>query len=143
MILVSSCLLGNKCNYKGEDKYNEHVINYLKDKEYIAFCPECLGKMNIPRVPSEILHDKVLDKNGKDVTSHFILGADKSLFLAKKYNATIAILKAKSPSCGSKQVYDGTFTSTLIEGEGYTAKKLKDYGIIVYNEVDIKNMEEN
>ena len=133
-ILVSACLLGNNCKYDGTNNKNEKVIEYIKDKEIIPICPEIYGGLPTPRVPSERNGDKVITKNGEDVTVNFLKGAEETLYIAKLFNIKKALLKAKSPSCGNGIIYDGTFTHTKIEGYGVTAELLKENGIEVITE---------
>ena len=133
-IIVSACLLGDNVKYNGGNNLNTDLINFLKDYEVIKVCPECFGNLPIPRSPSEIVDDKVYSKDGIDVTDEFNLGANKTLKIAKENNIKIAILKSNSPSCGSGMIYDGTFTHNLVNGDGITAKLLKENGIMVFNE---------
>ena len=133
-IIVSACLLGDNCKYNGGNNYNRELSNFLKDYEVIKVCPEVMGGLSIPRVPSEIKNDKVINKEGVDVTFEYQLGALKTLEIAKDNNIKIAILKSNSPSCGSGKIYDGTFSKTLINGDGVTTKLLKENKIIVLNE---------
>lgn len=135
-ILVSACLLGVNCKYNGENNYNEKVLNYLKDKEVIPICPEIMGGLPTPRIPSEIRNQKVFNEKGEDLTLNFIKGAEETLKLAKLFNVKKALLKAKSPSCGYKKIYDGTFSNTLIDGNGITAELLKNNGIDIITEKD-------
>ena len=128
-ILVSACLLGFNTKYNGGNNYRESVIKLIEDYEVIPICPESLGGLKSPRVPSEIVDNKVLSKDGEDVTKYFIDGANKVLEIAKKNNVKKAILKSKSPSCGSGLVYDGTFSDTIVSGDGITTKLLKDNNI--------------
>lgn len=130
-ILVSACLLGLNCKYDGGNNYSEEIDEFLKDYDVIPICPEIMGGLPTPRVPSEVLGDKVITKEGKDVTLQFKKGAEEVLFLAKKYNIKKALLKSKSPSCGNGQIYDGSFSHTLVDGDGVTAKLLKENGIEV------------
>ena len=136
-ILVSACLLGINCKYNGENNKNEKVIEYLKDKEVIPICPEIMGGLPTPRVPSEILNDRVINKEGLDVTENFLKGAEEVLYLAKLLNVKKALLKAKSPSCGVGEIYDGTFTHKVISGDGITTRLLKENNIEVITENDI------
>lgn len=148
MILVSACLLGVNCQYNGESDFTKELVEFLKDKgEFIAVCPEVLGGMPIPREGSEIvggigedvlaMKAKVKSVKGKDVTKEFLKGAERILEIAKQNNVKLAILKAKSPSCGSGLIYDGTFSRNLIKGDGVTAALLKKHGIKVLTEKDI------
>lgn len=135
--IVSSCLLGNNCKYNGGNNKNDLIIDFLKDKEYITVCPEVSGGMTTPRDPSEIIRFiplKVINNKGKDVTSNFINGAGIELDKINNEDIICAILKEKSPSCGSNYRYDGTFTSTLIQGMGVFAYLLKEKGIKIYSE---------
>jgi uncharacterized protein YbbK (DUF523 family) len=128
-ILVSACLMGVNCKYNGGNNYDPKVAEFLKDYEIVLICPEVMGGLPTPRVPSEIKDGRVVNKDGKDVTDFFVTGAEETLFLAKKYNIKKALLKTKSPSCGNGKIYDGTFTDTLTKGDGITAKLLKENGI--------------
>ena len=133
-IMVSACLLGDNVKYNGKNNKNDELIHFLKDYEVIKICPEVLGGLSIPRSPSEIVKDKVMNKEGIDVTAYFNNGARKALELAKKNSIKVAILKERSPSCGSIYIYDGNFNHHVIEGMGMTSKLLKENGIIVLNE---------
>lgn len=139
MILVSACLLGENCKYSGGNNYNEEVIRYLKDKEYLAVCPETAGGLKSPRPPAEIQNGLVVDKEGTDVTEAFLKGAEIVLNLANKHNAELCVLKANSPSCGCGMIYDGTFTGKRIPGNGKTAALLLENGFAVRTEEGLKN----
>ena len=136
-ILVSACLLGVNCKYDGSNNKNEKVLDYLKDKHVIPICPEILGGLSTPRLPSEQYKGKVITKDGSDVTNNFIKGAQEVLYLAKLFNIKKALLKAKSPSCGSGKVYDGTFSHTLINEDVECTRLLKEFGIEIITEEDI------
>ena len=120
-IIVSSCLLGNNCKYNGKNNYNPKLIDFLKQMEIIEVCPEQMGGLSTPRLPSEIKGDIVINKEGIDVTPFFQKGACKTLEIAKNNSCKVAILKSNSPSCGFGSVYDGTFSSKLKSGNGVTA----------------------
>jgi uncharacterized protein YbbK (DUF523 family) len=137
--MVSACLLGNNVKYDGTNNKNDDLIKFLEDYEIIKVCPEVLGGLSIPRIPSEIKDNKVINKELKDVTNEFIIGANKTLKIAKENDIKVAILKDGSPSCGSVNIYDGTFTHTKINGVGKTTKLLKDNNIIVLNENNYKD----
>ena len=140
MILVSACLLGINCQYNCKNDLTEKLLEFLKSKgEFIAVCPEVLGGLPTPRDGAEIIGDQVKTANGKDVTKEFLSGAEKVLKFAKENNVDLAILKAKSPSCGLGVIYDGTFSRKLIEGDGITAALLKKNGIKVMTEKDLLN----
>lgn len=130
-ILVSACLLGTNCKYSGGNNYSEEVMEYLKDYEIIPICPEQLGGLPTPRPASEIIGDKVINNEGTDVTSNYQNGAEEALKIAKLLGIKKALLKAKSPSCGNGKIYDGTFSGTLIDGDGITTKLLKENNIEV------------
>lgn len=139
-LLISACLLGHNVKYNGGN--NQIDIEAL-EKEYnlISFCPEVEGGLSTPRPPSEIVCDKplkLLNIEGKDVTQEFVLGAKKAVELAKKEGITKALLKAKSPSCGKGEIYNGTFAGVLREGDGVTVRLLEEIGVKVYNESEIK-----
>ena len=150
MIIVSACLLGKNCKYSGGNNKSENVINYLKNKEYISVCPEQLGKLSTPRDPSEIITEgskdgndvlngctKVVSNKGIDVTKNFTKGAEEALKIAKEHKAKKAILKANSPSCGCKNIYDGTFSGNKTKGMGVTAAILNREKIDLLDENDI------
>ncbi len=137
MIAVSACLVGKNTKYDGSNNYNEKVLNFLKNKEYILICPEVLGGLSIPRLPSEKLNDKIINQNNEDVTNNFILGANKTLDMLKKYDIDLIIVKSNSPSCGYQKIYDGTFSNKLITGNGvFTDLALKNnYKIITEKDI--------
>ena len=135
-ILVSACLLGEKCRYDGKTKINGSILKLREKYNLIAFCPECAGGLLVPRLPSEICGEKVVNEKGDDVTRNFVLGAEKALELALKHNCRIAVLKERSPSCGSGEIYDGSFSKTLKKGDGITSGLLKKHGIEVFGESD-------
>ena len=136
-ILVSACLVGKNCKYNGKSNFNIDIKKLEEKYEFVLICPEVMGGLSTPRVPSEILNDKVISKEGIDVTKNFFDGAKCALDIALKNNVKFAILKDGSPSCGSNYIYDGTFTSTKIKDMGVTAKILSSNGIKIYSEKDI------
>lgn len=135
-ILVSACLLGARCRYDGAEKADDRVTALLDRKEVvlIPMCPEQLGGMATPREPSERRDGGVWNQKGEDVTWYYRRGAEEALKLARLYGCRCAILKERSPSCGCGQIYDGTFTRTLIPGDGITAELFREQGIRVYGE---------
>lgn len=135
-ILISACLLGINCKYNGSNNYIKEVEELKKCYNLIPVCPEVLGGLSVPRDPSEINDNKVVSINGKDNTYAYHLGAKQALDIAKKNNCKFAILKDKSPSCGSVS-YDGTFSHKLIDQKGITTKLLIENGFTVYTENDI------
>ena len=136
-ILVSACLLGENCKYNGKNNKNDSIIALCEKYDLIPACAEVLGGLSTPRPPSEIVGDKVINVKGDDVTENYRNGAMRVLEIAKENGCKIAILKANSPSCGNEMVYDGTFSGTLIYGQGILTKLLADNEITVYNEKEI------
>ncbi|MFA9238775.1 MAG: DUF523 domain-containing protein [Candidatus Paceibacteria bacterium] len=154
-ILISSCLLGEDVRYDGNNSsiafnpkfafsLKELFMDILCDNEIYSFCPEVAGGLGIPRISAEIVkNDKpfiVKNEEGIDVTMNFLLGAKKALDICKEENIKIALLKANSPSCGNINIYDGTFTNNLTDGQGLTARLLKDNEIEVFNETQLKEL---
>lgn len=152
-ILISSCLLGEDVKYDGTNNsiaYNpsfkfsqkELFMDIICENEIYSFCPEVSGGLPTPRVPAEIVSRQkpfiVKNKDGDDVTINFLLGAKNTLELCKSEDIKVALLKSKSPSCGNTHIYDGTFSDSLIEGQGLTAKLLIENEITVFNESQMK-----
>lgn len=139
VIMVSKCLMGENCRYKGDNCFNARVME-LKDKHMlIPVCPEVMGGLPTPRAPGERVGDKVIANTGKDVTKEYTLGAQMALQIAKENGVELCIFKAKSPSCGCGIIYDGTFTGKLIEGDGVTTELFKKNGFKVITEQDLEN----
>ena len=130
-ILISACLIGLNCKYNGGNNENSKLVELMKEKDLIPICPEQLGGLKTPRASAERTQEKVLTKEGIDVTKEYQKGAEEVLNLAKKLNIKKAILKSRSPSCGIDEIYDGTFSHTLIKRDGVTAELLKKNGIEV------------
>ena len=139
-ILISACLVGEKCNYKGEGNYNPKIEELREYYDLVLFCPEMEGGMKCPRNPSEIKGNQVVQKDGTDVTRQFELGANKALALCKYLGITKAVLKENSPSCGTHRIHNGYFMDRLIAGMGITARLLKSKGIEVYSENEIDQL---
>ena len=154
-ILVSSCLLGEDVKYDGGNNsvalnpkvsfsLKELFMDILCENEIYSFCPEVSGGLKTPRTPAEIIkRDKpfiVQTQNGEDVTINFLLGAKKALDLCNEEGIKVALLKSNSPSCGNIKTYDGTFSNTLIDNVGLSAKLLKENGITVFNEEELKEL---
>lgn len=141
-ILISSCLLGEYVRYDGSANTCEDIIfqKILNDNNIFSFCPEVEGGLSTPREPAEIKNNKVLTKTNKDFTNEFTKGAEKALNLCIKNNITIALLKAKSPSCGNNMIYNGNFESILIKGSGICASLLNKNNIKVFNENELKEL---
>ena len=145
MKLISACLLGIKCAWDGKDNYkSDKVIELLNSETLIPVCPEQLGGLKTPRIPQEIQGGtgedvldgkcRVLNRNGEDVTQEFITGAEETLKIARLLHIKEFISKSKSPSCGCGQIYNGTFSQKLIDGDGVTTALLKRNGIRVITE---------
>ena len=139
-ILVSACLLGIKCRYDGKSMPNEKVLRLAEKYALVPVCPEIYGGLPTPRTPRERGGDKVLMKDGRDVTENYERGADATLAFANLTGAKIAVLKAKSPSCGKGFIYDGSFCGTLTPRDGVTAEKLTRVGIKVLTENEIDEL---
>ena len=135
MILVSACLLGINCKYDGGNNFNQKVFDLVKEGKAIPVCPEQLGGLKTPRIPSEIkmIDGKrcVINSEGEDVTENFEKGAIEVLKLAKELDIKKAVLKSKSPSCGVNKIYSGNFDKQLVDGNGITADLLIKNGIEV------------
>lgn len=136
-IMVSGCLLGENCKYNGGNNLNEKVLNFIKDHEVISVCPECLGGLPTPRVPAEIVNGVVTTKDGRNVDFEFRKGAEIGLERAKKECVDLVILQSRSPSCGTKQIYDGTFSGKRIDGQGVFAKLLRENGFKMLDAEDL------
>ncbi len=147
MKLCSACLLGIRCRYDGKSKTNEKILILSKKEILIPICPEQLGGQGTPRPSSEIIGGdgsdvlnkkaKVVEPDGKDISESFIRGAEEVLKIAQLYNIKEAILKQRSPSCGSGQMYDGTFSKNLIKGDGVTTALLKKNGVKIISDEDV------
>ena len=139
-ILISACLVGENCKYNGGNNLNPKIEALLEKYDLIPFCPEVEGGLDTPRNPSEIKGESVFMDNGRDVSENFFKGAKKALMLALFFKIKVAILKERSPSCGTHQIHDGSFSNKLIDGMGITAKMLKENGIAVYSEDEIDKL---
>lgn len=136
-ILISACLLGTPCRYDGKSKRHALIDALAEKHELIPVCPEVLGGLPTPRTPSERTGDRVVMRDGHDVTENYRAGAQKALETAAREGCTLAVLKARSPSCGCGEIYDGTFTKTLTQRDGVTAELLEKHGIRVLTEENI------
>ena len=147
MKLVSACLVGINCKYDGKNNKNKKIFEMYKKGELIPVCPEQLGGLSTPREPAETTGDgsdvlkgkaKVLTISGKDITSNFVKGAEEVLKIAKDLNIKEVILKSKSPSCGYKKIYDGTFSKKLVDGNGVLASLLEQNKIKIHTEEEFE-----
>ena len=132
--LISLCLLGAACRYDGGSNACEGLEALMARFELIPVCPEQLGGLPTPRTPSERRGDAVVTRDSRDVTAAFCRGAEETCALARRFGVEWALLKARSPSCGAGEIYDGTFTGTRIPGDGMAAGALRALGIRLYDE---------
>ena len=141
-LLISRCLLGEKCRYDGKSKpLPAETLRALRERyDLIPVCPEVLGGLPTPRTPSERQGDRVVMKTGADVTKEYRRGAEAALQAAQENHVCAAFLKERSPSCGKGKIYDGTFTGTLTNGNGVTAEVLLNAGFTVYGESEIETL---
>ena len=136
-IMVSACLIGENCKYNGKNNKNEKVLALLEGNEVIPICPEVMGGLPTPRVPAEVVRDVVTTRDGRVVDQEFRRGARLSLAIAQREKPNLIILQSRSPSCGARQRYDGTFTGTLIDRPGVTAELLIENG---FQPVDVGDL---
>lgn len=139
-ILVSACLLGVACRYDGDSRPNDAVWALAERYRLIPVCPESMGGLPIPREPSEIVGDRVLSRMGKDVTAEYRRGAELALALTQKYGCRAALLKERSPSCGTGTVHNGKFDGGLTDGYGIAAALLKENGVAVFGESGLHDL---
>jgi uncharacterized protein YbbK (DUF523 family) len=142
MIAISMCLLGINCTYAGKNKKNEKAVDLFRAGEALAVCPEQLAGFTTPRVPAEIIGDRVVNQEGHDVTRQFQKGVDEAIKLVQLAGCTKALLKARSPSCGCGKIYDGSFSHTVVDGDGLFAKRLKKLGIAIETEESWSDLSE-
>ena len=140
IVLISMCLMGVNCRYDGGSNPVPGVAALEEHCTLIPVCPEQLGGLPTPRPPSERRGSRVVTREGGDVTAQFERGAEQALRLAERFGARYALLKARSPSCGAGEIYDGTFTGARIPGDGVTAALLRAVGIHVFDEHHIDDM---
>ncbi|MDY2869599.1 MAG: DUF523 domain-containing protein [Succiniclasticum sp.] len=139
-ILVSACLLGIHCKYSGGDNANAKVLALAANpaNEVIPVCPEVLGGLPTPRPPAEIQPDgRVMTQDGHDVTATYRAGAERTLAIAREMRPDRIILQSRSPSCGVRERYDGTFSRVRVPGQGVTAALLVKHGFSVEDVGDI------
>ncbi len=136
--LVSACLLGDNCKYNGGNNFNKKLYEYVKGKEVIKICPEVLANAGTPRVPVEIKEGRLVDKNGKDVHDKYMQGIKLAMNKIASEDIDIVVLQSRSPTCGVKEVYNGSFDKKLVKGQGLFAKALIEKGL---NVVDIEDLQ--
>lgn len=136
---VSACLLGENCKYNGGNNRNEALIGWLGSRDVVPVCPEVMGGLPTPRPPAEMVDGVVQTADGSSVDKEFHDGAQIAEEKLRASGAGLVILQSRSPSCGARQIYDGTFTGTLIDGEGTFARQLRAHG---YEVLDVSEFEE-
>lgn len=136
-IAVSACLLGENCKYNGKNNYDGRIVRLAEDNELIPLCPETLGGLTTPRTPSERRADRVMTKDGRDVTKEFTIGAERAMETVRRNKPDLIILQPRSPSCGKGRIYDGSFTGVLTDGDGvFAAMAIKEgYRVITADEM--------
>ena len=138
-IMVSACLLGENCKYNGGNNLSPELVRLLEGHTVIPVCPEVLGGLPTPRVPAEIVNRKVINRNGDSVDEAFRKGAEKALEIAMRKKPDLIILQSRSPSCGVKEIYDGSFSGRKIPGQGIFAELLTKAG---FNVIDVEDLPE-
>ena len=136
-IMISACLAGENCKYNGGNNRNEKILRLMAENEVITVCPEQMGGLPTPRVPSEIRDGVVMNKIGENVDHEFRAGAQMALEIALKEKPDLIVLQSRSPSCGVRSRYDGSFTGTIIPGAGVAAQLLMDHG---FNVIDVAEL---
>ena len=140
-ILISSCLIGENVKYDGGNNalHVKIIERWLEEGVLVPLCPEILGGLSVPRSPCEVIKGthRVINKMGEEVTAFFEKGAQETLKIVQKEGIVMAILKARSPSCGTNVIYDGTFTGTRLNDSGITSKLLQESGIAVFSEEEL------
>ena len=140
-LIISACLLGEPCRYDGKSKPCQDIQKLKGDYLFLPVCPECMGGLPTPRPPAELQWDgRVVNREGIDVTAQYRKGAERVLEIAQREGCEIALLKEKSPSCGKGMIYDGSFTGTLISGNGVCVDLLTQNGIKVFGESEIERL---
>ena len=137
MIIVSACLLGERCKYNGGDNYSERIERMLDGEEILSVCPETLAGLGVPRAPMELVDGVPYNTRGECLKDRLDVAIEEIKRLAIEKGVRLAILKSRSPTCGTKEIYDGTFSHTLILGMGLLARALTDIGIKVVDSEDI------
>ena len=136
-VVVSACLLGENCKYNGGNNFSEAVARFIAGREVIPVCPEVLAGLGTPRTPIEIRGDRVVSRDGIDVTERLKRAVEEILERLQNEDVDCVILKSRSPTCGVRQVYDGSFTGTLVDGAGVLAKALMEQGYRVLDAEEV------
>lgn len=137
-IAVSACLLGENCKYNGGNNYSEKVAEFIKGHEVIGICPERSGGLPVPREPAEIVDGVVRTKDGASVDEAFRRGAEAAMKILEENDIELVILQSRSPSCGTKAIYDGTFSGKLIAGRGIFARMLAERNFKMIDVSDLR-----
>ena len=140
-ILVSECLYGGRIvRYDGGlvEEAHPQFVKWKEEGRLVPICPEVFGGLETPRPDAQRCGEKIMNKAGQDVTDEFVKGAEEAVRLAKENDVLFCIMKQHSPSCGSKEIYDGTFTDTIIPGQGLAVEMLKEAGFKVFGEEDME-----
>ena len=136
-IVVSACLMGRNCKYNGGNNYNENLVEMLKDKDIIEVCPEVAAGMTVPRPAVEIFNGRVIRADGSDWDEVYRKGVEAVMKQLEDEDIEYAVLQSRSPTCGVKQIYDGTFSKTRVDGQGLLARALSKRGIALFDVEDI------
>ena len=132
--------MGAGCRYDGKSNRLLQLDRLMELHTCVPVCPEQLGGLSTPRIPAEQRGNRVIDREGRDVTAAFLRGAKEAVRLAKLCGCQAALLKERSPSCGCGRIYDGTFTGTLVQGDGIAARLLKEMGLTIYGESQVEEL---
>ena len=139
-VIVSACLMGIACRYDGGQQAVPDLERLLRCCEAVPVCPEQLGGLSTPRIPAERRGEKVISASGQDITAAFSRGMEQTVRIARLYGARLALLKQRSPSCGSREIYDGSFSGHCVPGMGITAEALSAMGIEIYDETQLEDL---
>ena len=139
-LLISACLLGVDCKYDGGNNRHPLVERLGEKYDLVPVCPETWGGLAAPRPPAERVGDRILDREGRDLTDAFQRGARRALETARKSGCRRAVLKERSPSCGAGRIYDGTFTGATVPGDGVAAALLRAEGLLLCGESEIEGL---
>lgn len=137
-VLVSACLLGENCKYNGKNNRSEALLRRLQGHEVIPVCPEVLGGLGVPRPCVELRDGVAYNQHGENVDAAFRRGVEKALAQIEGQQIDLVVLQSRSPTCGVKQIYDGTFCKKLIDGQGMLAAALSARG---YRLVDVEDLD--
>ena len=138
--VVSACLLGRNCKYNGGNNYCPEVIAFVEGREVIEVCPEMLAGLGTPRTPMEIQNGILMDREGKCPDKAVRDAVEKILAMLSTEEVECAVLKSRSPTCGVRQVYDGTFSGRLIQGQGVLARALAEAGYQVFDSEEVESL---